>query len=110
MESYRDTAPGWATTHVFRSARGVFAIRGEIAERQMPGNFASPDCGAGRLRCCEDSGRYSFPYVASWAGDENAEAMVLRSGQRIVRATNVILDALLGAGGGRLEESERGAA
>ena len=46
------------------------------------------------------------PDVASWAGDENAEAMVLRLGQRIVRATNVILDALLGAGGGRLEESE----
>jgi hypothetical protein len=56
-----------------------------------------------------DSGRYSFPYVASWAGDENAEAMVLKSGQRIVRATNVILDALLGTAS-RLEDSLKGAA
>lgn len=57
-----------------------------------------------------DSGRYSFPYVASWSGDENAEAMVLRSGQRIVRATNLILDALLGTSDTRLEDSFKGAA
>lgn len=42
-----------------------------------------------------DTAAYSFPYVAAWAGAEDAEAMVLRSGQRIVRAVNVILDALL---------------
>jgi hypothetical protein len=56
-----------------------------------------------------DSGVYSFPYVASWAGDENAEALVLRSGQRIVRATNTILDALIGAGD-KLEDCVKGAA
>jgi hypothetical protein len=35
--------------------------------------------------------------------------MVMKSGQRIVRATNIILDALLGRGSS-LEESLRGAA
>jgi hypothetical protein len=44
-----------------------------------------------------ETGGYSFPYVASWAGEKNAQAMVLQSGQRIVKATNVILDALFGA-------------
>lgn len=39
---------------------------------------------------------YSFGYVAQWTGEENAERAVLASGQRIVRATNTILDALLG--------------
>jgi len=43
-----------------------------------------------------DTGAYSFPYVAVWAGEENAQAMVLRSGQRIVEAVNAILDALIG--------------
>lgn len=56
-----------------------------------------------------DSGRYSFPYVASWARDESAEAMVMKSGQRIVKATNIILDALLGRENS-LEENLRGAA
>jgi len=56
-----------------------------------------------------ETGTYSFPYVASWAGDENAETMVLRSGQRIVRATNTILDALIGTSD-RLEDSFKGAA
>jgi hypothetical protein len=56
-----------------------------------------------------DSSGYSFPYVASWAGDENAETLVLRSGQRIVRATNLILDALIGASD-KLEDSFKGAA
>jgi hypothetical protein len=56
-----------------------------------------------------ETGTYSFPYVASWAGDENAEAMVLKSGQRIVRATNLILDALLGTVT-RLDNSLQGAA
>jgi hypothetical protein len=44
-----------------------------------------------------DAGEYSFPYVCCWAGGENAQTMVLQSGQRIVKATNVVLDALLGA-------------
>jgi hypothetical protein len=52
---------------------------------------------------------HSFPYIASWAGAENAETMVLKSGQRIVRATNVILDALMGAVD-KLEDNIRGAA
>jgi hypothetical protein len=56
-----------------------------------------------------DSGVYSFPYVTSWADKENAESMVLKSGQRIVRATNTILDALIGASD-RLEDREKGAA
>jgi DNA primase len=43
-----------------------------------------------------DVGCYSFGYVAHWAGQEDAEKAVLASGQRIVRAVNVILDALLG--------------
>jgi len=56
-----------------------------------------------------ETGTYSFPYVASWAGDEKAETMVLKSGQRIVRATNTILDALIGASD-RLEDRAKGAA
>lgn len=44
-----------------------------------------------------ETGSYSFPYVASWANEKNAQAMVLQSGQRIVKATNKILDALFGA-------------
>jgi antirestriction protein ArdC len=56
-----------------------------------------------------ETGTYSFPYVASWAGEERAETMVLQSGQRIVRATNRILDALCGEGE-RLEDSAKGAA
>jgi hypothetical protein len=52
---------------------------------------------------------YSFPYIASWAGAESAETMVLKSGQRIVRATNTILDALLGTVD-KLEDSFKGAA
>jgi len=56
-----------------------------------------------------ETGTYSFPYVASWAGDENAETMVIRSGQKIVRATNTILDALIGASD-RLEDRAKGAA
>jgi hypothetical protein len=56
-----------------------------------------------------DTSSYSFPYVSLWAGHEKAETMVLQSGQRIVRATNVILDALIGASD-RLEDSVKGAA
>jgi DNA primase len=41
-----------------------------------------------------ETGSYSFPYVASWANEKNAQTMVLQSGQKIVRATNIILDAL----------------
>lgn len=44
-----------------------------------------------------DTSAYSFAYVATWAGTKDAQKMVLASGQRIVRAVNVILDALLGA-------------
>jgi hypothetical protein len=56
-----------------------------------------------------DTSSYSFSYVSLWAGHEKAETMVLQSGQRIVRATNVILDALIGASD-RLEDSVKGAA
>jgi len=56
-----------------------------------------------------ETGTYSFPYVTSWAGDEDAETMVLRSGQRIVRATNTILDALLGTVE-KLQDNLKGAA
>jgi hypothetical protein len=44
-----------------------------------------------------ETGSYSFPYVTSWANEKNASAMVLQSGQRIVKATNKILDAIFGA-------------
>src|SRR5450631_2166688 len=44
-----------------------------------------------------ETGGNSFPYVASWANEKNAQAMVLQSGQRIVKATNKILDALFAA-------------
>jgi DNA primase len=44
-----------------------------------------------------DTGSYSFGYVSSWANEKNAQAMVLQSGQKIVRATNIILDALFAA-------------
>ncbi len=40
-----------------------------------------------------DSACYSFGYVASWAGNENAEKLILASGQRIVGAANRIVDA-----------------
>jgi hypothetical protein len=43
-----------------------------------------------------DTAGYSFPYVAAWAGNDDAQGMVLRSGQRVVTAVNRILDALLG--------------
>ncbi len=56
-----------------------------------------------------ETGTYSFPYVASWASEEKAETMVLKSGQRIVRATNTILDALIG-NSDRLEDQAKGAA
>jgi hypothetical protein len=56
-----------------------------------------------------ETGTYSFPYVAAWAGRENAQAMVLGSGKRIVRATNLILDALL-QGDSIRAESTKGAA
>lgn len=56
-----------------------------------------------------DTSSYSFSYVSLWAGHEKAETMVLQSGQRIVRATNRILDALCGEGE-RLEDSAKGAA
>jgi hypothetical protein len=56
-----------------------------------------------------DSSGYSFPYIASWANGQDAESMVLKSGQRIVRATNIILDALLGGESGG-EQSLKGAA
>jgi hypothetical protein len=44
-----------------------------------------------------ETGSYSFPYVASWANQKSAQLMVLQSGQRIVTATNKILDALFAA-------------
>jgi hypothetical protein len=44
-----------------------------------------------------DTGSYSFGYVSSWANEKNAQAMVLQSGQKIVHATNIILDALFAA-------------
>jgi N-terminal domain of anti-restriction factor ArdC len=44
-----------------------------------------------------ETGDYSFPYVASWANEKNAQTMVLQSGQRIVKATNRILDAIFAA-------------
>jgi antirestriction protein ArdC len=40
-----------------------------------------------------DSGCYSFGYVGSWADGENADKLILKSGQRIVGAANKILDA-----------------
>jgi antirestriction protein ArdC len=42
-----------------------------------------------------DTSRASFPYVASWAGRDNAAKRVLESGERIARAANQILAALL---------------
>lgn len=51
-----------------------------------------------------DTSSYSFGYVAAWAGSDDAQAMVLRSGQRIVKAVNVILDALLGADSESVEQ------
>lgn len=41
-----------------------------------------------------DTSGFSLPYVAGWAGNENGEAMVLASGERIVRAARRILEAL----------------
>ena len=49
-----------------------------------------------------DTSGYSFPYVASWATSDKTERdalkIVNKSGDRIVRAVNTILDALLGEG------------
>ncbi len=49
-----------------------------------------------------DTGAYSFPYIASWARGNAAEndptKVVQDSGERIVRAVNTILAALLGDG------------
>ena len=44
-----------------------------------------------------DTGGYSFPYVASWAShdEEPVEKVVARTGDRIVKAANRILDALV---------------
>lgn len=48
-----------------------------------------------------DTAAYSFPYVATWASRTNdardAAKLVLASGERILRAANVILDALFAA-------------
>ena len=44
-----------------------------------------------------ETGEFSFPYLCSWAGRQDAEKMILASGQRIVKAVNVMLDALLGS-------------
>lgn len=41
-----------------------------------------------------DSSGYSFPYVASWAGGEDAVKAVEASGARISRAARTLLDAL----------------
>jgi hypothetical protein len=47
-----------------------------------------------------DTSGSSFPYVASWATSDKTERdalkIVNKSGDRIVRAVNTILDALLG--------------
>ncbi len=42
-----------------------------------------------------DTHEFSFPYVAFWSRGEDAQAMVLRSGDRIVSAANRILQALV---------------
>ncbi len=41
-----------------------------------------------------DSGVYSFPYVATWTGDQDAPKRLAESGQRISTAAAKILDAL----------------
>ena len=47
-----------------------------------------------------DTSSYTFPYVTTWATadktERNATKIVMKSGDRIVKAVNVILDALLG--------------
>ncbi len=49
--------------------------------------------------CCHaldlDTSSIAFPYVASWAGQEDATRMVAESGQRILGAANILLNALL---------------
>jgi hypothetical protein len=59
-----------------------------------------------------DTAAYSFPYVASWAGKQDAAKIVQASGERILRAANVILDALFadGASGADDVSEESGAA
>lgn len=42
-----------------------------------------------------DTGDYSFPYVSTWARGEDALATVGRVGDRILRASRTILDALI---------------
>ena len=48
-----------------------------------------------------DTSGYSFPYVTTWATadktERNATKIVMKSGDRIVKAVNTILDALLGS-------------
>ena len=48
-----------------------------------------------------DTSGYSFPYVTTWATadktERNATKIVMKSGDRIVKAVNTILDALIGA-------------
>jgi hypothetical protein len=57
-----------------------------------------------------DTGGYSFPYVATWAKRNAAEndpvKVVQKSGERIMRAVNTILDALLGEVDGAEEDGD----
>ncbi len=53
-----------------------------------------------------DTSGFSFGYVCSWAGTEKAQTMVLKSGERIVKAVNTILDALLGPVDGDEQDQE----
>jgi hypothetical protein len=43
-----------------------------------------------------DTSGFSFAYVAGWAARDDAARLVMATGQRVVRAVNVILDALQG--------------
>lgn len=61
-----------------------------------------------------DVSGYSFPYVATWASRNDAEKdaakLVVESGERIARAANLVLDALLGPVEPAEEEPETAAA
>lgn len=64
--------------------------------------------------CCHalglDTSAIAFPYVASWAGQDDATRMVAESGQRILGAATVLLDALVPEQrGGSTEVSEAAA-
>lgn len=54
-----------------------------------------------------DTSKFSFPYVASWAenGGDPATKIVAKTGERIVKAANAILDAIEGKSGAKQEEA-----